>query len=711
VDVTDIQEPLNLLIELSLTFISWQMITSRLFGGGFVADDMGLGKTLSFLAYIVVERQLTCLWQQIDRSRQQKNGLHLPDDDNSANSPCPSAPRAGWIACPCSRLNLTSLLRPKPGLRMACVPPALVRSWWEQWKTHVDTGVAELALNIVVDHKGAFDNNSTTEELIARSDSARSKTRTPAERYKGRTGKGDDIAKPFQDGWLILTTKENFPNWAKNFHYDGLVKVDGTDTWKKGKRVNLVFGIAMIDECHEDLTRNTGRNKILLDLPQANEPFLWGYSGTPISQSPRGPEGVLWAIEKHTQSHGKHHPNYPQFSWAALNQISIKFNDQKELKTVGDAGIDKVLEQFKPFLRTFVLRRDQSTKWFGHPLIKLKPHLHQDIRLKMSQPLVTSQEVEGFEAKFQSEKDELLAKLQEKFDKEPTARRSNTRPKQLALNTLIAKSWRSSLLATFPWLYYIGTAGDSTEMSLTETEALFLKGSDNKEKDNGYYRNLTNIVETSPKALWLYEFIHSLEGQKDVNGDEEKLIVITQFPQVAFILKLVSNQFYSLVFGIRINSRQIIKTYFPDKKDRVGLVTGRMTPKEKSETINAFTGKEKVASKKDIQILIGTTRLLGVGLQLTRACNIVLMEPDHHFMRELQGYARVLRIGQRNPWSYSYRLINESSEIEQRILKRQADRKEFPGRKVGLEELNTLLPSGGGEVVQEGVAEAGPSGT
>ncbi|TVY44660.1 DNA repair protein [Lachnellula occidentalis] len=643
---------------------------------------MGLGKTLSFIAYMVVERQLSCLWQQVEKSRQLKNGQHLPEGVNSA-IPCPSGPKAGWIACPCTPLNVTSRLWPKSGLRLACVPSALVRSWWEQWKTHVDTGVAELALNIIVDHKGAFDNNSTSEDLLSKSDSGRSKTRSAAERYKGRGGQGDDTAKPYQDGWLVLTTKENFPTWVKHFQYDGMVKADGVGNWKKGKRVNLVFGVAMIDECHEDLTRNTGRNKILLDLPPANSPFVWGYSGTPISQSPRGLEGVLWAIERHTQSHGAKHSNYPQFSWATLNKISIDFNNQKDSKSISNDGIDKVLEKFKPFLRTFVLRRDQNTKWFGHPLIKLKPHIHQDIRLKQINPLFTPQQIEAFEASYQSEKDELLAKLQEKFDNEPEARRSNTRPTQLAFNTLCAKSWRSSLLATFPFLLNVATSGPDSQMSLTDQEALFLRGSDNKEKDNGYFRNLTSITEHSPKALWLYEFIHSLEGKKDVNGEEEKLLIITQFPQVAFILKL------------------FISAYFPSKSDRVGLVTGRMTLKEKSETINAFTGKEKTASKRDVQILIGTTRLLGVGLQLTRAANIVLMEPDHHFVRELQGYARVHRIGQKNKLSCSYRLIDESSEIEGMVLRRQADRREFPGRRV----------VGGMEGGRGGEGDAGPEGT
>jgi SNF2 family DNA or RNA helicase len=111
-----------------------------------------------------------------------------------------------------------------------------------------------------------------------------------------------------------------------------------------------------------------------------------------------------------------------------------------------------------------------------------------------------------------------------------------------------------------------------------------------------------------------------------------------------------------------------------------------MKAREKTEILNAFTealdDKGKRKSKKDIRYLIGTTRLMGVGLQLTRACNLVLMEPDNEFVREMQGYARVHRIGQKNPLSRSFRLINAESEVEQKILKRQEDRREFPGRLV-----------------------------
>jgi len=66
------------------------------------------------------------------------------------------------------------------------------------------------------------------------------------------------------------------------------------------------------------------------------------------------------------------------------------------------------------------------------------------------------------------------------------------------------------------------------------------------------------------------------------------------------------------------------------------------------------------------------------------------MEPDYDFNRELQAYARINRIGQDNEETRSYRLINASSDIEQRIVKRQNDREEFPGTPINEQDVGTL---------------------
>lgn len=133
---------------------------------------------------------------------------------------------------------------------------------------------------------------------------------------------------------------------------------------------------------------------------------------------------------------------------------------------------------------------------------------------------------------------------------------------------------------------------------------------------------------------------------------------------------------------------QMIEHYLPCRKGRVGLVYAEMSTTARTAMLEAFTdamtenkqGDAIRKRKENIQLLIGTTPILSKGLQLTRACNVVLMEPDQEFYRELQGYARVNRIGQKNPWTFSYRLIDDGSAVEESILQRQKERGEFPGR-------------------------------
>jgi hypothetical protein len=132
----------------------------------------------------------------------------------------------------------------------------------------------------------------------------------------------------------------------------------------------------------------------------------------------------------------------------------------------------------------------------------------------------------------------------------------------------------------------------------------------------------------------------------------------------------------------------MIEYYFPLKRGRVALLHAEMSTSARTTMLEAFTdattedkhGVPIRKQKKNYKYLIGTTPLLSKGLQLTRASTLVLMEPDHEFFRELQGYARINRIGQKNPETFTYRLIDEGSEVEMSILKRQAGRGEFPGQ-------------------------------
>jgi hypothetical protein len=534
--------------------VYWQMLTSRRLGGGFVSDDMGLGKTLSFLAYFVVERQLCVRWREVKECRNSKDPqmrcrhLSLEEAEKSPLKECPEGYRAGWIPCPCSKTSLTRLMVPQPGLRMACVPSQLVGSWWSQWKTHIDTENPVLGLKIIIDHKGSLA-NASLEDQKSGSNHAQVKTRMRADLYSIRPASKDDKKydnpKAFQEGWLLLTTKETYPVLAKGFETKSEVHdPKNPAAWIKGVRTSLIFGIAMIDESHEEYFRNKGRAEVLTKLPTEYSlvvPFIWGYSGTPISQTPRGLEGVLWAMEKHARPPWNSSPSLKSFQWRILDQICKRYNEQAKSKERDDAAVTQILLSFKPFLMNFMLRRTGDTLWFGRTLIRLRPHIHQDVRLQHQNPSIADR-IADFEAKFQSERDEMLVKLQSKFDDFPELRRTNIRPSSLAFNTMCRAFWRSRLLSTFPHLVALAEAVPESghRVDLTEDEVLGMRGNAEKEKASPYSKNLTKIVESSPKCLWLYDFLTKLDEKDDIEGvGEDKIIILSEFAQVCFILKLV----------------------------------------------------------------------------------------------------------------------------------------------------------------------------
>ncbi|KAK2626435.1 hypothetical protein QTJ16_003610 [Diplocarpon rosae] len=657
--------------------VYWQMITSRDFGGGFVADDMGLGKTMSFLAYMVVERQLAVLWRDVNKSRLARDNRHLLKDQAGR---CPTPAKGGWISCPCSSTSPASRMAPKSGIRMACVPQALVGQWWTQWKTHVDTSDGVLGMKIVVDHPALVnDLHTSMEDRLSSCEQSQTRGRMEAVKA-GKDKKENDKPKDHHEGILFLTTKDNYPkSMKKYFESAGQVQdPKNPGDWRSGTRNSLIFGIAMIDESHEEYFRNKGRAKILTELPRHNNavcPFLWGYSGTPFSQTPRGIEGVLWAIEKHSSN------AHPAFAWKKLDDICKRYDHELKSHKRDDAALNQILEDFKPFLLKLMLRRTAETRWFGHPIMRLPPHIHTDV---FFEPHRLSALVDAYEMGFDGDREALLDALQAKWDNFPEQRRSDIRPAQLAFNTRTREMWRSRILATFPYLCKLATGAkvDALDLTVAEVEAF------QKKKDTNPYRKYTKqIVENSPKCLWLHNFLSELSAERDVKGNAHKLVIMTSFPQVAYVLQL---------FVLR---------YFPAYKDLVGVIGGRMQGSEKSEIINAFTGatddKGRLKSKKEVRILIGLTQIIGVGLQLQQACHVVLMEPDYDFVRELQAYARVHRIGQKNPLSRSYRLIDSASDVERSILLRQERRKEVAGKLISEEEVRERELLAGRRVLED----------
>jgi hypothetical protein len=135
---------------------------------------------------------------------------------------------------------------------------------------------------------------------------------------------------------------------------------------------------------------------------------------------------------------------------------------------------------------------------------------------------------------------ELVDKLQEfeaKWEsKDEDYKARHNKPTRLTFNTSCRVQWRLRIISTFPYLVILAARDHRDHLNLTTEEFVGFRG---KEKSSPYSSHLTQIVESSPKCMWLHGFITDLIRGRDIDGNEQKLVIITNFNPVALIIKLV----------------------------------------------------------------------------------------------------------------------------------------------------------------------------
>ncbi|KAH8592808.1 hypothetical protein B0O99DRAFT_674250 [Bisporella sp. PMI_857] len=669
--------------------VFWQMSTSRSSGGGFMADAPGLGKTLVFLAFIVVEHQLSLLHEDVkksiatgvnpDRDWETADKRHRTPDNQSPDSDCPSSnERPGWIRCPCLRSSPAFRMEPHRGVRLALVPTTLMANWRKQWAENIDLDIIGLDMRLLLAHPGGAE-NAKRHELAEFPDNI-------AALKSGTSNLGEkvpDTAFMHQERFLVLATSQGYESWISKFKStrEDILARRRTSNFrlpfghKDEPKFNINIGIACVDEFHEDFRVGERRIDILARLP-GNEPWCWALSGTPIENTPRSLQGILNAIEK---QFNKRLINGQPTSWGQDRALRMFTHDVyervcKEFDMLAKAkgqhhnksAIDDLKKRFLPFLIQFMIRRTPDTNWYGHGLAPLKPMFHHDIYLAHNATF--DAEIEAMQPELDAAYSIALQTIQDKWRSEDPQKRAWPMPSQLGYSNTISVQYKLKILATCPWLVKLTTG--PTPMTLKNDELTKWKG---KYENSPYGKNLQSIVESSPKLLWLRQFIIDLDKTKDVDGQEHKVLIMSQYNCICLLVKYM------------------IETYIKNKKERVGFIHSSQSAREAAITIEAFSDETELDKDKKIirrkhkenfQFLVGSTRQLGRGLQLTRASNVVLMEPDHKFEHEVQAFARVNRIGQRNPRAFSFRLIDEGSQIEEQIIERQIQLNQLPGKPV-----------------------------
>jgi SNF2 family DNA or RNA helicase len=116
-------------------------------------------------------------------------------------------------------------------------------------------------------------------------------------------------------------------------------------------------------------------------------------------------------------------------------------------------------------------------------------------------------------------------------------------------------------------------------------------------------------------------------------------------------------------------------------RKKVAFMHSRLSIRERHEIIQGFEdardGNGEYIQSNRPDILLGTTGILGTGFNCVRAFRLVLLEPDYVWYNEEQAVGRIHRYGQKNPQTFTYRLVCKESEVEAAIVDRQQKRKLF----------------------------------
>lgn len=212
---------------------------------------------------------------------------------------------------------------------------------------------------------------------------------------------------------------------------------------------------------------------------------------------------------------------------------------------------------------------------------------------------------------------------------------------------------------------------------------LYLGIDNNQITDNNFYidNEIDNIIIESYKSLSkvkvdLKTKIKLIEDRiyKTVNNNgvtnKKDIVNLSTFMLLRHLIGLykIDESFEYILNTINSldNNRLVIFTYFNDTAEYLAeklhkhniktlLVTGKLKPEQRFESVNFFQ-----SNYNNLLIFIGTIKACGVGLNLTKANNLIFVETSLVPAELLQAEDRLHRIGQKNNILIDYIIYEDS---------------------------------------------------
>jgi len=489
------------------------MLTSEssIRGGGFLADEDGLGREHEVLALFVVNHILA---QATFAVSWHKEKAHLPQADadrQSQDAQCPSEAVGESqfpISCPCVHKGVSRSLmsRKRNGPTLLLVPESSIEHWSAMIDKYIDTRAG------IIKYPGATGNPFKTSVLSKAEGLSKTDHET---RLLMTTLASHGGAKVGHSRFLLLTSPAA---------WDEYVIQEYSSKFPKGV-FNLPWGRVIRDQWEKQIEKDAKTALILNEI--TGKPYLWATSGTPFESRPADLAVFVEYLAR----------NSDRVSWSGHSDLqwAIKLDlvdcHYKLLKKWGwpifSVDLSKLIREFEHVLKGLTLRRTAKTKFLGTPIFR--PQNVQRVIIECTTPESAKDSIKHLRRQAQN----ILIK---ELELEERAWADNGFEGPLPVTSIqtwykLARVFR--MTATIPGLAKLAIEED---LSLLTEE--FKSEQWWKETGNSPYERNINALGNSTKLEELYKI---LKGLKYTKTADEKVIVVSEFPVIAFITHLVSS--------------------------------------------------------------------------------------------------------------------------------------------------------------------------
>lgn len=563
---------------------------------------------------------------------------HLPAGEQSPDARCPQGYKYGF-ECYCLDRSYAHRFAPTRGPNLAVVPAAVILNWQREackWVEPEDPVFGPWHVLVAYGKPG------------------------PVQGLEGRHAAL--LADPSRSSAaLIITTP-------------GCLAAHVTDPHR-----TVAWARVVVDEAH----LNSGPSTQLVRRIQAMKGARkWFLSGTPVESSPKQLAGWVATLQTDAWSRGRPTASRPRWARRDEYQATLAACTQSALKKLGsahegiirkqvDTGSQEVTDHVRKLsavVRTLYLKRSATESlWFGKPLTDVPVNHHQEICIRLAPRLVAlvdrdmARINEAVLRDYRTRVDAYNASRTRRLVEEP----------KVNMRTFFNSARRSKIVTSYPML---ASLADTVDLDYTYAEMAGCMSvqaghlyTHAVREDCPYNANIRAICarRDCPKVRVLDRLLKGWPRG-------EKAVICASSPASAYILYLVGTSVAHLKVTLTVG-QHLRRKHSP----HVALFTQKFDKPTLHKIVQAFHDQPealaKYAEERGPQYIVGTTKLIGIGIDLTAAVRLIQFEPEWNERDHAQARKRINRIGQASE-THTYALHTTNGKVEHMIFDRHARR-------------------------------------